>query len=157
MGKFIGWGFLALLCVFLLSIVFKTCSTASKMVDNGLNTAYKEFKPQELLRKYEWFKDAAAQCDQKIATLGSYESRFKSLKASYGADSLKRKTWDRSDKEQWNVWESEYVGLKASYNELSAQYNAAMVKFNYRFCNVGDLPQGAEIPLPRSFKVYINN
>lgn len=127
------------------------------MIDNGFKTAYQQFKPEELLRKYEWFKDASAQCEQKLATLKSYESRFKDMKAQYGKDSLSRRLWDRSDKEQWNVWESEYLGLKASYNDLSAQYNAAMVKFNYAFCNAGDMPYGSMTPLPREYKPYIIN
>ena len=127
------------------------------MVNNGINTAYKEFKPEELLRKYEWFKDASAQCDQKLATLKTYETRFESMKQGYGTDSLKRSKWSRTDTEQWNVWESEYLGVKASYNDISAQYNSAMTKFNYRFCNAGQLPQGADVVLPREFKPYITN
>ncbi len=135
----------------------RACSTADKMIDNAYETAYDEFKPEELLRKYEWFKDASAQLDNKIATLKSYEARFKSMKETYGNDSLNRKVWDRGDKEQYNVWDSEYLGLKASYNELCAEYNSAMKKFNYAFCNAGDLPDGATTPLPREFKPYINN
>lgn len=51
----------------------------------------------------------------------------------------------------------EYLGLKASYNELASQYNAAMVKFNYAFCNAGDMPDGSMQPLPRQYKPYIIN
>lgn len=139
-------------CLFL-----KGCGTASNMIDDGFKTIEKQFSPSELLKKYEWFKDASAQCEQKIATLKTYETRFKSIKQSYGLDSLKRRNWSRDDREQWNVWQSEYLGEKASYNDLAAQYNAAMVKFNYSFCNVGSLPQGASEPLPREFKPYIVN
>lgn len=135
----------------------RACNTADKMIDNGFKTVYDQFKPEELLRKYEWFKDASSQLDQKVATLKSYESRFTSLKKSYGSDSISRRSWDRSDKEQWNVWESEYLGLKASYNDLASQYNSSMAKFNYRFCNRGDLPEGADEPLPKEFKPYITN
>ena len=155
--KYFGWFVLIIMGLFLFGIIFNTCNTASKFVNNGLKTAYEEFKPEELLRKYEWLKDAAAQCDAKLATLSAYEMRFKSLKPSYGSDSLKRRSWQRTDIEQWNVWESEYLGVKASYNDLVAQYNAAMVKFNYRFCNAGDLPAGATQTLPREFKPYITN
>jgi hypothetical protein len=155
--KYFGWGMLILIGLFIGGAILKTCSTASKYIDNGVNTAYEEFKPEELLRKYEWFKDASSQCEQKLATLKTYESRFKSIKQSYGADSLKRKNWARTDIEQWNVWESEYLGMKASYNDLSAQYNGAMAKFNFRFCNVGGLPGGADQPLPREFKPYLTN
>lgn len=128
-----------------------------RYINNAQETAYKEFKPQELLRKYEWFKDAAASLDSKLATLKMYEQRFQNIKTSYGADSTNRKVWDRSDKEQWNVWESEFLGIKASYNDLAGQYNSAMAKFNYRFCNVGDLPEGATVVLPRDYKPYLNN
>ncbi len=155
--KYFGWGMAFLMGFLLLGVVLNTCNTASKMVNNGINTAYEEFKPEELLRKYEWFKDAASQCDQKLSTLKSYEARFQSMKESYGADSLKRRNWERADIEQWNVWQSEYLGIKASYNDLASQYNAAMSKFNYRFCNAGSLPRGADIPLPRDVKPYINN
>lgn len=154
--KYFGIGMLVLIGLLVLSVIFKTCSTVGKFNDNLQNTVYEEFKPEELLRKYEWFKDASSQLEQKLATLKSYEARFKSLKSSYGADSTNRKIWGRSDKEQWNVWESEYLGIKSSYNDLAAQYNSAMSKFNYRFCNVGDLPRGADVALPREFKSYIN-
>lgn len=155
--KYMGCGFAILICLTALGIILKTCSTVGKFSDNLQNTIYEEFKPEELLRKYEWFKDASSQLEQKLATLKSYEGRFKSMKGTYGADSVNRKVWERTDKEQWNVWESEYLGIKASYNDLCAQYNSAMVKFNYRFCNVGDLPKGADVTLPREFKPYITN
>ena len=143
---------LLLLCIMSLS----SC-VGCRYINNGVETTYQEFKPQELLRKYEWFKDASAQCDAKLATLQSYESRFDDMKQSYGEDSLKRKNWARDDREQWNVWESEYIGIKASYNDLASQYNSGMSKFNYRFCNKGDLPQGATEPLPREYKPYITD
>ena len=153
--KYFGW-FIAILVVFsIFMFTCNTCGTVNKMGGNLQKTVYDEFKPGELLRKYEWFKDASSQCEQKLATLKTYESRFDNLKGAYGEDSLKRKNWERADIEQWNVWQSEYLGVKASYNDLAAQYNAAMVKFNYRFCNAGDLPQGAEYPLPREFKPYL--
>lgn len=131
------------------------CNTARKMEQNLHQTIYEEFKPEELLRKYEWFKDAASQMDQKLSTLKTYEIRFADLKKSYGPDSLIRSKWSRTDQEQSNIWHSEYTGVKASYNELAANYNAAMVKFNYRFCNAGDLPKGADMVLPREFREYI--
>lgn len=125
--------------------------------DDLERTARKEFSPSALLKKYEWFKDAASQCQQKLAVLKAYETRFSEMKKTYGADSLNRKTWERTDLQQWNIWQSEYLGVKSSYNELAAQYNSAMAKFNYRFCNRGDLPDGADEPLPRDFIPYISD
>ncbi len=154
--KYFGWIVIVVIAIFIMGVLMNTCNTANKMVDNGFETVYEEFKPEELLRKYEWFKDASSQCDQKLSTLKSYESRFNVMKQSYGSDSLNRRNWERSDLEQWNIWQSEFLGVKSSYNDLSAQYNAAMVKFNYGFCNAGQLPKGADMPLPREFKPYIN-
>ncbi len=145
---------LFLLAVLVFSLVWGSCNTAIKMVDNGQKVIYDQFKPEELLRKYEWFKDASAQLDAKVATLHMYENREKSLKDSYGND---RSKWSRTDQEQSNLWQSEYLGVKASYNDLCSQYNAAMAKFNYRFCNAGGLPQGTTEPLPREYKPYIIN
>lgn len=155
--KVMAWVFGAGVLIVIIAIIFGTCNTTAKMITNGQQTIYNQFSPSELLRKYEWFKDASAQLDAKIATVNMYSSRFESVKANYGRDSANRKVWDRDDKEQWNIWQSELTGIKASYNDLAGQYNAAMVKFNYRFCNKGDLPQGAAEPLPREYKPYITN
>lgn len=155
--KYFAYFIAFLFVISIIGVTCKTCSTANKYIDNGINTIYEQTKPEELLRKYEWFKDAAAQCDQKIATMGIYESRFVNMKTSYGEDSLTRRKWLRSDVEQWNIWESEYLGIKASYNDLASQYNSAMSKINYRFCNVGGLPQGTNTILPREYKPYLVN
>ncbi len=73
---------------------------------------------------------------------------------SEGYVELPRNKWPREDREQYNLWQSEVAGIKASYNTLAAEYNAQMSKMNWRFTNVGELPKGAETPLPREFKPY---
>ena len=142
-----------------LAVLFFTIMSAGcygcKYIQNAKQTAFDEFKPSELLRKYEWFKDAASQLDQKINTLSLYEKRFHSIKETYGADSTNRKVWLRDDREQYNIWESEYTGIAASYNELAAEYNSQMSKFNWRFCNAGGLPKGQTEVLPREFRTYL--
>lgn len=136
----------------LLVVVLITTDIVCNFAGQAVGVAQKEFAPAELLRKYEWFKDAAAQCDAKLASIQAYDKREKDLVKSY--EGTKRSEWARSDKEQWNLWESEKAGVKASYNSLAAEYNAAMSKFNYRFTNVGDLPAGTTAALPREFKPY---
>lgn len=112
----------------------------------------KEFYPDALLRKYEWFKDASAALDKKSADMGVYDARLKSLSEQYVG--VKRAAWARDDREQSSIWQSELAGIKASYNQLAAEYNAEMVKFNWRFTNVGDVPQGGK-PLPREYRPYV--
>lgn len=114
--------------------------------------AQQEFGPKAALAKYEWFKDAAAQLEAKQANIGVYKTRMTTMEQSYTGKT--RVEWVREDREQFNVWSSEVAGAVASYNNLAAEYNAAMVKFNWRFANAGDLPPGADKPLPREFKPY---
>lgn len=120
--------------------------------DNGLQTARREFYPDALLRKYEWFKDTSAALDKKQADIRIYSRQLKDLE-----DQLKgvpRREWPRDDREQYAIWSSQVSGIRASYNTLAAEYNSEMVKFNWRFTNIGDLPQGASVPLPREYKPY---
>lgn len=117
--------------------------------------AQEEFGPRAALEKYEWFKDTAAQLEKKQADIAVYSARMTAMDETYSE--LARQKWPREDREQYNVWSSEVAGVKASYNTLAAEYNSQMVKFNWRFANAGDLPKGAEEPLPREFKPYINH
>lgn len=112
-----------------------------------------EFGPRAMLQKYEWFKNAASQLDKKHADIGVYQSRISAMKDDYSG--IPRKDWPRSDREQFNLWRTEVAGVVASYNSLAAEYNAQMAKFNWRFANSGNLPDGAVEVLPREFKPYI--
>lgn len=136
-----------------MGVVLSILGYAFGWFGEAAQVAKTEFGPQAMLEKYSWFKDAAAQLDKKQADIGVYESRITNLTASY--KDVPRQKWPRTDLEQMNVWMSEVSGVKASYNSLAADYNAQMAKFNWRFANVGQLPAGADKPLPREYKPYI--
>lgn len=114
--------------------------------------AREEFGPRALLEKYGWFKDAAATLDKKRADLGIYDRRFSEMAADYGGKP--RSEWAREDREAANVLRAEADGVRLSYNRLAAEYNAAHAKFHWRFADVGMLPQGATVPIPREFAPY---
>jgi hypothetical protein len=148
------WTIVACLPLFMiLGLGLRACGFMTGAADNAMTTAKKEFYPDALLRKYEWFKNAAAALDQKVATIEVYNKRLQSLADAYKGEA--RSKWPRDDREQFNLWRSELDGIRASYNELASDYNAQMSKFNWRFTNVGDLPPGASSPLPREFKPYV--
>ena len=67
--------------------------TAMRMYQDGQNTIVNQLSPSKLLEKYEWFKDAAAALDAKVANLSDYERRFKKMKSDYGDDSSRRTKW----------------------------------------------------------------
>ena len=119
-----------------LSLVTIQCNDAK-------DTVYNEFKVSTLLKKYEYFKDLSAAIDKKRADIELYQIEISSY----------TKEDDRFYVEQRK---SELIGIIAMHNQLCAEYNSAMSKFNYRFTNTGDLPEGATEPLPREYKPYIN-
>lgn len=137
------------------SVLFGTIGYGMGWFSEAATVAQDEFGPRETLKKYSWFKDAAAQLEKKLADIEVYETRVKLMEDNYkGAD---RKSWDRTDKETMNQWQTEMVGVKASYNSLAGEYNANMAKFHWSFAEAGKLPPGAETPLPREFKLYVTN
>lgn len=117
-----------------------------------LNKANEQFGVDASLEKYEWFKDVAARLDAKKASIQASESRLDAMDKQYAG--TPRKGWPRADLEQSNLWRSEVAGMKASFNDLAGQYNARMAKENYRYANVGELPKGAGLPMPRELKPY---
>lgn len=121
--------------------------------NEAATVAQEEFGARALLKKYEWFKDASAGLDKKQADVQVYDSRLKILTLAYSGKT--RAEWARDDREQSSVWSSELAGIKASYNQLAAEYNSEMAKFNWRFANAGSLPQGADRPVQREYKLYL--
>lgn len=111
-----------------------------------------EFGPRVLFQRYTWLKDAAAQLDRKQADIRMFKGRVSAMEVSYGP--VPRRNWDRVDRQTHNQWIQETAGVISSYNNLAAQYNAAMAKVNWRFTEVGMLPPGAITPLPRQYKPY---
>ena len=132
---------------------FYTVGSIFGMFNEAVQVTREEFGPREMLRKYEWFKDAAAQLESKRSNIKASFAREKDLSSQYVGE--KRKDWPEDDRREMGMLRAERVGMLASFNSLAAEYNAAMVKFNYAFANRGELPKGAGEPLPREFKRYM--
>jgi hypothetical protein len=135
----------------LLSIMGFVCNHLENAGKSASKVIEKEFYPEALLKKYEWFKNTSAVLAKKQADIQIYSSKIQSMKEDYS--DTKRKDWDRTDKETFNQWEQELAGIKASYNSLAAEYNSQMSKFNWKFTNIGECPPGSET-LPRNFASY---
>lgn len=147
--RVVGFVLSGLLLFFLCAGLMMACGvidTASWFVSRSVDVAKQQFDPAELLRKYELFKDESAQLDAKQASIRIKEAQMKSLRGV---------NMDRTNREQLMIWDQELGGMKYSFNALAADYNSQMAKFNYKFTNVGDLPQGASTPLPREYKPYM--
>lgn len=133
---------------FTLAITMSVLSGVSWFASRTIDVVKQQIDPQELLRKYELFKDESAALDAKLASIAIKEYQLREVRSL---------PMDRTNREQLMIWQQELGGMKYSFNALAADYNAQMAKINYAFCNVGQLPQGATIPLPREYKPYINN
>jgi len=135
--------------VLLLLVTMFACNVLSVPIwfaSRSVDVIKEQVDPAELLRKYELFKDEAAQLDAKAASIRIKRQQITEMKGT---------PMDRTNREQLMIWQQELGGMQYSYNSLAADYNAQMAKINYRFCNVGQLPQGASVPLPREFKPYM--
>lgn len=138
-----------------LTVILGIFGSCTAWFSDGAATFQKEFAPSALLKKYEWFKNAAAQLDAKAADIQVYENKKKGVEDAYKG--VTRDKWPRDERESLRVWEQEVAGIKASFNGLAAEYNAQMAKVNWRFCNAGDLPAGADRVLPREYRAYLVN
>lgn len=130
---------LAFICIVILLTTMRFCGKTA-------DVAYNEFNAGALLNKYEYFKDLSAAIDKKRADIDMYQAEISSMTVE-----------DSDDKFYIQQRKSELLGIIAMHNELCAEYNSAMSKFNYRFTNAGDLPASNLEPLPREIKPYINN
>jgi hypothetical protein len=128
----VGFGFLV--------VTGQTCSLLNK-----------EFSAESLLKKYEWFKNTASMLDAMSASLEIKEAEVKLMENSLSPDKTQ---WSRIDKEMLFQSQKELMGMKMAYNNLAGQYNAQMSKVNWQFTNMGSLPHGATVVLPREFRAY---
>jgi hypothetical protein len=115
--------------------------------------AREEFGPRELLRKYSAFKDAHASLAAQKGKIDILQAAAEQLLQDY--EGVPRKDWPRDDRQQLAQDRAAASGMKLIFNGAAAQYNADMAKFQYRFCNVGTLPEGATEPLPREYVTYL--
>lgn len=129
------WGAIIILLVFGWIMLSSVLGWGVEAAD----VAKKEFGPKAALEKYEWFKDASAQLDKKAQDIIIQDLKLKELEASYVG--VSRKDWDRIDKQTYSQFSQELAGVKASYNLLAAEYNAAASKFNWKpFMGNSDMP-----------------
>lgn len=133
LGWIIGFSTLAIICV----SIIRSCGDTA-------DTIHKEFSASALLKKYEYFKDLSAAIDKKRADLNVYKSNLQDYKIT-----------DKDSRFYYEQSKAEAMGILMMYNQLVADYNAGMSKFNYAFCNVGTLPASNLEPLPREQKPYL--
>ena len=116
--------------------------------------AQAELGPQALLAKYVWLKDAHAQLDKKQADITVYKVSLDAIRKPYDDNHVQRTAWAREDRDAYNQRATELAGTIAAFNDLAAKYNAKMAEANWAFTNVGQLPKGADVPLPREYASY---
>jgi hypothetical protein len=125
-------------------ILFIIAGSIIRSCANTADTIHKEFSTSALLKKYEYFKNLSAAIDSKRADLNAYKANLQEYVVK-----------DKDDKFYYEQSKAEAMGILMMYNNLVAEYNAGMSKFNYSFCNVGSLPASNLKPLPREFKPYL--
>jgi|GEM_PF-6931792 len=140
------------LCLFLIPGVF-IAAKSTWFLERTVDVAQKELDPQELLRKYDWLKSAQASLDAKLSTIEVDNGKIKAMETSYAG--VARNQWAETDAVQYNQWQAERDGVKASYNNLAAEYNTRMSEVHWSFSNVGGVPKGRTGTLPKEYREYI--
>lgn len=106
----------------------------------GKQVLQEELGPRAILKKYEWFKDMSAQLDKYKADITAFQAQIDDLNADY--EGVKRKDWDRVDKQTMSQYRQQLTGILSMYNRLAAEYNAQSNKVNWQYFDTtdGDVP-----------------
>ena len=123
--KTFAWILLVIIVLFIVGFVCRQCNTASDVL-------YKQTNAETVLIRYEWFKDASAQLDAKLADINVQKATVDVLNEQYKG--VKRSAWARTDLDAYNLVSQALAGIKMSYNQLAAEYNSNMKKVNFVFC-----------------------
>lgn len=132
---------------FLILLSTAACTAPCRMAGQAQDIVVEEFGPRAQFERYQKFKDLAAALDASQADIDMYSARLSALEV------IPRQEQDRIDKQEIQQVRAELIGVRSKYNRMASQYNAAMAKINYRYANIGMLPEGAE-PLPREYRIY---
>jgi len=108
-------------------------------IGESVDVAQETFGPRAAKEKYEWFKSAADNIQAKRANIDAQKAKINSIVKSYGEQ--KRRDWDRIDKENIAIWETELAGMVSAHNNLVAEYNSAAKKVTWNFARSNELPQ----------------
>lgn len=119
-------------------------------VGSAAKVASEELNPRTLLTRYTWFKDVYSRVNAFDANLDAFKGNLTETTKTYGEPS----NWPKDVRNDIAAQRREILGILSMRNNLASEYNAAMAKINYRFTNVGDLPNGATTVLPREFMEY---
>jgi hypothetical protein len=135
--------------------IIPLCAIAILLVGCGdaIDTVYSEARPREINRKYEWFKDAHARLTALQSQVRTKEAQMVILDKAY--EGVKRQDWSRIDIQNQMLYSQELAGMKASFDNLAAEYNAEMAKWHTAFANFGTSPTGGT--LPKEFIPYNAN
>ena len=105
-------------------------ATGMGFFTEAATVAKQEFGPQAMLKKYEWFKNAASEIRKKQADVSMYQAKIDRMASVDGLD--------RTEREKLMIWEQELLGVRASLNGLVAEYNAQSSKFNWSAFDTND-------------------
>jgi len=130
-------------CFFsLVVITITTVFGLAGFIGDDVSVVHETYGLRSAKEKYEWFKSAADNINAKRDNINAQKAKIASIYKSYEGE--KRRNWDRVDKENIAVWETELAGMISNHNNLVAEYNAAAKKITWNFARSNELPQSFE-------------
>lgn len=125
-----------------LGLAFVLSHHTVSAVDETLSVAREEYGARASLKKYVWMKAAYSQLMRKRADISIKEGQIKEIEDRYKGQL--RSDWSTDDTRQQLILSQELGGLKSSYNDLAAQYDAASDSINWAFIPHREIPQKYE-------------
>ncbi len=137
-----GSGFRGMLLVAVIAIAsIGAISFVLGLFSETATVAKEEFGARASLKKYEWFKDAAASIQKQKVNVIEYKQRIASFESDY--EGVKKAEWPKDERAEYNQLKSELMGIKQIYNDTVAEYNAQSTKFNW---SLYDQTEGDHFP-----------
>jgi hypothetical protein len=124
----------------IVGIVLAVGLVASLVFLHSCGTAYDEYSPGAMLKKYEWFKNQAESYKQISARYENFEKAISNFVANFPD----RAKWSWQDREEYQRLCSVRDGYLSQVNSIIADYNAQSGKFNWSAFNTADVPRRLE-------------
>ncbi len=121
-------------CLFLAGLGIKAAGIVGGFVGGAMDVVQQEFNPQEIQRKYLWFKQSHAALDAKDQNIKNILAMIDEVSA------VPRDQRTEDDTFELRQNRTVLMGMKANFNKMASEYNANVSTWNWGYFDKGEYP-----------------
>jgi len=129
--------FKSLFGTFLIIIAILVIVMIFGWIGSGTNVVQKEFSPEAMLQKYEWFKNQSASIDKMDQDIKLFKTRISDLDTQYKEYGDSSSKWPPHIQVQYNNEKQQaredLIAVVSQRNNIVREYNAQSSKFNWKY------------------------